>query len=154
MSYVNILEVQVLDNPSYWKNPFKFEIKFESQKELQDDLEWKIIYVGSAEDEQFDQTLESILVGPVQLGTNRFIFQAECPDSSKIPQHDILGVTVVLLTCSYRGKEFVRVGYYVNNEYETPEMRDEPPPQLQFDKIVRNILAAKPRITRFPIDFD
>lgn len=28
----------------------------------------------------------------------------------------MLGVTAVLLTCSYRGQEFIRVGYYVNNE--------------------------------------
>ena len=36
---------------------------------------------------------------------------------SKIPGSDILGVTVLLLTCSYNQKEFIRVGYYVNNEY-------------------------------------
>jgi histone chaperone ASF1 len=36
---------------------------------------------------------------------------------SKIPEEDIIGVTVLLLTCSYQGQEFIRVGYYVSNEY-------------------------------------
>ena len=39
------------------------------------DLEWKIIYVGAAESEDFDQTLETILVGPVPGGRHKFVFQ-------------------------------------------------------------------------------
>jgi hypothetical protein len=39
------------------------------------DLEWKLIYIGSAEDEKYDQVLESVLVGPVNVGNYRFIFQ-------------------------------------------------------------------------------
>lgn len=64
------------------------------------------------------------------------------------------GVTVVLITCSYNEAEFVRVGYYVNNEYETEEMRAEPPIIAQPEKILRTILADKPRVTRFPIKWD
>lgn len=62
-------------------------------------------------------------------------FQANAPDTSKIPVQDAVGVTVVLLTCSYRNKEFIRVGYYVNNEYEEPEMKEEPPTVPQYDKV-------------------
>lgn len=40
------------------------------------DLEWKLIYVGSAEDETYDQLLESVLVGPVKIGNYRFVLQA------------------------------------------------------------------------------
>lgn len=68
--------------------------------------------------------------------------------------NDALGVTVVLLTCSYRSQEFVRVGYFINNEYTDPELRENPPPQPQFDKVQRNILADKPRVTRFKINWD
>jgi hypothetical protein len=39
------------------------------------DLEWKITYVGSAEDSRYDQVLDSVLVGPVQAGPFRFVFQ-------------------------------------------------------------------------------
>ena len=80
--------------------------------------------------------------------------QADPPDVTRIPVNDALGVTVVLLTCSYRGHEFVRVGYFINNEYTDPEMRENPPAQPQFDKVQRNILADKPRVTRFKINWD
>lgn len=82
------------------------------------------------------------------------MFQADPPDTTKIPEQDALGVTIVLLTCSYKGQEFVRVGYFINNEYSDPEMRENPPAKPQFDKMTRNILASKPRVTRFKINWD
>ena len=99
------------------------------------DLEWKIIYVGSASSESHDQTLDSVLVGPVPAGRHKFVFQAEAPNSSKLPPEDAVGVTVVLLTCSYKKAEFVRVGFYVNNEYCDPEMAEEPPVKPIFEKV-------------------
>ncbi|CAN1351540.1 Probable histone chaperone ASF1A, partial [Linum perenne] len=117
------------------------------------DLEWKLIYVGSAEDETYDQLLESVLVGPVNVGNYRFVLQADPPDSSRIREEDIIGVTVLLLTCSYLGQEFIRVGYYVNNDYEEEQLREEPPPKVSIEKVQRNILSDKPRVTKFPINF-
>ena len=95
-----------------------------------------------------------MLVGPVGVGSYKFVFQADPPDVSKIPQSDILGVTVLLLTCSYNDTEFIRVGYYVNNEYADEELREEPPANARLDRVLRNILAEKPRVTRFPCEFD
>jgi len=71
-----------------------------------------------------------------------------------IPESDLIGVTVVLIVCSYNEQEFVRVGYYVNNEYEDPEMRETPPEKVDLLKVVRNILSEKPRVTRVPIRWD
>lgn len=65
-----------------------------------------------------------------------------------------MGVTIVLLTCSYRGQEFVRVGYFINNDYTDPELKENPPARPQFEKMTRNILASKPRVTRFKINWD
>ncbi|OUS49432.1 S-locus protein 7 [Ostreococcus tauri] len=118
------------------------------------DLEWKLTYVGSAEDDEYDQVLDTVLVGPVVRGAYKFVFQANPPDVSKIPAEDILGVTVLLVTCSYNNEEFIRVGYYVNNEYADEELREDPPSQPRLDRVMRNILADKPRVTRFPCDFD
>ena len=42
------------------------------------DLEWKIIYVGSAESMDCDQVLETILVGPVPGGSHMFVFEVHC----------------------------------------------------------------------------
>jgi histone chaperone ASF1 len=43
------------------------------------DLEWKLVYVGSATSEAHDQVLDSILVGPVPVGVNKFIFEVLIP---------------------------------------------------------------------------
>lgn len=66
----------------------------------------------------------------------------------------MIGVTVVLLKCYYRNSEFLRVGFYVNNEYDSPELQENPPSPPDVNRIVRNILAAKPRITTFPNRWD
>jgi len=60
-------------------------------------------------------------------------------------------VTVILLSGSYKGNEFVRIGYYVNNEYDDEELNNNPPPTPLLERIRRNILAEKPRVTRFAI---
>ena len=123
------------------------------------DLEWQIVYVGSASSEAHDQTLDSVLVGPVPAGRHRFVFQvrgslnvtcvwmyyvhthththtqANSPNPDKLPSEDVVGVTVVLLTCSFRSNEFVRVGYYVNNEYADPELAENPPTKPVFEKV-------------------
>lgn len=113
-----------------------------------------MIYVGSAESEDHDQVLDTIYVGPVPEGRHIFVFQADPPDVTKIPEQDAVGVTIVLLTCSYRGQEFVRVGYFINNDYSDAELRENPPQKPQFDRMTRNILASKPRVTRFKINWD
>lgn len=154
MSVVTLTNITVLDNPTKFTNPFQFDISFECISPLQEDLEFKVIYVGSAETERFDQVLDSIAVGPVPIGLNKFVFQTEPPKVALLPSNEVLGVTVVLLICSYRDQEFIRVGYYVNNEYETEELRLQPPSPIDFDKIQRNILADKPRVTRIPIKWD
>lgn len=69
-------------------------------------------------------------------------------------EQDAVGVTIVLLTCSYRGQEFVRVGYFINNDYTDQELKEVPPPKPIFEKLTRNILATKPRVTRFKINWD
>lgn len=63
-------------------------------------------------------------------------------------------MTVVLITCTYHGQEFIRVGYYVNNEYPDPELRENPPSKPDFSQLQRNILASNPRVTRFHINWD
>lgn len=154
MAKVQLCNITVMDNPSPFLNPFQFEITFECIEELKEDLEWKMIYVGSAESEEHDQVLDSVFVGPIPEGKHMFVFQADPPNVSRIPENDAIGVTVVLLTCSYRSQEFIRVGYFINNEYSDPEMRENLPSPPQFDKVIRNILASEPRVTRFKINWE
>ena len=154
MAAVKVNSVKVLDNPSYFQSPIAFEVEYECLFPLKEDLEWKIIYVGSAENEKLDQILDTVLVGPVTPGLYKFIFEADPPDHTKIPGDDIVGVTALLLTCSYKGKEFVRVGYYVNNDYTEEELRENPPERPIIDKLCRTVVADHPRVTYFPVPLD
>ncbi|KAJ1675966.1 Histone chaperone asf1 [Spiromyces aspiralis] len=154
MSVINITNINILNNPVHFLESYQLEITFECLSELKDDLEFRLIYVSSADDKQLDQELDSLLVGPIPVGVNKFIFEADPPSIEKIPKEELLGVTVILLTCSYKGKEFVRVGYYVNNEYQDEELRESPPEKPVIEKIYRNILDKKPRVTRFPINWE
>lgn len=154
MSVVSLLGVNIVKNPTKFLDKFQLEITFECLEALSKDLEWKLTYVGSANSSDYDQELGDLLVGPIPVGVNKFLFEADAPNVSKLPASEIMGVTVVLLTGAYDGREFVRVGYYVNNEYDTPEMNDEPPSKPVFERIVRNMLTEKPRVTRFSIKWD
>lgn len=153
MALVNVTNVHVLDNPTTFLNPFQFEITFECLQELQDDLEWKIVYVGSAESEEHDQVLEEVMVGPVLVGVNRFILTSNAPNHLAIPQGDLLGVTVILLSCSYLDNKFLQIGYYVNNDYNEEYDPENPPNPIEIQKVFRNILAQEPRVTRYPVDW-
>lgn len=152
---VTVTDIQVLNNPTNFKDPFLFEISFECAQALKHDLDWKLIYVGSAEDDKHDQVLDSVQVGPLQPGFMKFQFQVDPPNVEKIPPQDLLEVTVILLTCEYDSRELIRVGYYVYNQYD-PEsgLAEAPPATPQLDKITRTIMADHPRVTKYNIDFD
>lgn len=117
------------------------------------DLEWKVIYVGNVEDTQHDQVLDEVNVGPVPVGIHKFVLQANAPDHTLINDSDILGVTVVIVTCSYLDQEFIRIGYYVNNDYNEPYDPENPPSPVDIRKVCRNTLAEEPRVTRYAIDW-
>lgn len=73
---------------------------------------------------------------------------------SRIPECDIVGVTGILLTCSYNNQEFFRVGYYVNNYYDDQELNENPPIKPEIERLTRHILVEKPRVTKFQIQWE
>ncbi|KAG7087721.1 hypothetical protein E1B28_013667 [Marasmius oreades] len=146
MSIVTIRNVEFINNPARFIDPYRFRVTFEY-------VEWKLIYVSSPGNEDLDQELDDWLVGPVPVGVNVFEFEVDPPDPQKVPAEDILGVAALILTGSYNDQEFVRVGYYQNTEYDNEEMKAEPPSKVVVENLVRDI-NAKPRVTRFQIKWD
>ncbi|RWW29614.1 hypothetical protein GW17_00005853 [Ensete ventricosum] len=171
MSAVNITNVTVLDNPTAFLSPFQFEISYECLIPLEDEIGRR----RSIEDKSIPRAvLAHASLPPSPTGHSQAVTTLACgspasrhrpclrifsrarrhpPDPTKIREEDIIGVTVLLLTCSYLGQEFLRVGYYVNNDYDDEQLREEPPPRVSVDRVQRNILADKPRVTKFPISF-
>ncbi len=155
MSSVNILNIIPHNTQCHFNDSFSFEIIFEVLSPLENALEWKMIYIGNAEDSSYDQTLQIIEIdGPLNLGTMKFEFVGEAPDINKIPESEILGVTAIVLCCSYNEQEFFRCGYYLNNSYDEEKMNINPPEKVDVNHTIRSVLADKPRITRFDVDWD
>ena len=155
MASINILNIKPKTTLNKFTDPFSFEIIFEVLSQITKEMEWKMIYIGSAEDKKYDQILEAVeIVGPFQLGSMEFELVGDAPDISKIPESVILGVTAIILCCSYNNQEFFRCGYYLNNLYDNEQMNLNPPEKVDKDHIIRSLLADKPRITRFDIDWD
>ena len=155
MSSINVTNVVVHNNPAPFASEFQFEIEFECIADLGGgDIEWKLTYVGSANSDSYDQELDEVEVGPVMPGQKyKIIFAAEAPDIAKIPPSELLGVTVAFLSCSFHGREFVRVGYYVRTDYDSEELNTEPPATPIPERLVRTIVADQPRVTRYQIDW-
>lgn len=150
-SVINVCSVNVLNNPGKFGDPFVLEITFECYEPLTDDLDWELVYVGSAESNDYDQILDSILVGPVVEGRHKFIFEAGGPNPSKIPESDIVGVTVLLLKCRYMSQEFINIGWFVATEYTDPELQEEPPATPILEKLQRRVCTDDVRVTTFAI---
>merc|ERR1712003_586329 len=100
-----------------------------------------------------DQELDEMSTGPIPVGTHEFLLEAGGPNPALIPAQEVVGVTVVLITCSYRDQEFVRIGYYINNEYVTEEMKENPPDVPQIEQLKR-LVCLNPRVTRMVINWD
>lgn len=143
---VDITGINIFNNPTTFTQRFKFQVYIQCVKQIPDglalffslfmahssvfltsDLEWKIIYIGSPESTAYDQELESVMVGPIALGQSMFELEADPPNPQNIPPNDLLGITAILITCHYREQEFIRVGYYLKNEYTDQELIDNPP---------------------------
>ncbi|EKX55068.1 hypothetical protein GUITHDRAFT_83935 [Guillardia theta CCMP2712] len=156
MSYVDVVAVEVSEPRARLTDELKFSITFQCKiKPEQADLAWRIVWVGSAKNEVHDQILEEVDVPP-ELGLNSFDFICDGPNPDKIPADEVLGVTVVMVQALYKGKEFLRVGYYVKVDYTDEKLREEPPQVERPDPALleRLILTDEPRVTRYLIEWD
>lgn len=58
MSLINVLNVIVKDSKTPFTSDIAFDIYFESAKNLKYPLTWRIVYIGQASSDQYDQILE------------------------------------------------------------------------------------------------
>lgn len=159
---INVLNVEVLDNPCAINSDLKFQITFEcAEPGLKEELEWSIMHTVLLSDgKTIDTELDNVLVGPVQIGKNKFLFDnVPPPDVSSIPRSELLDMTGLVLVGAYRDKVFIRVGYFTRVEFpfELPmdqEGRPILPEVIDYTQLIRNIAADKPRVTRYIIPWD
>lgn len=141
---IKVCNVKVLENPSNFLQPFQFKITFTADEDLKnDEYEWKIVYVGSAESKDFDQVLLSESLGFYSKGQHDLILRSTSIDPVKIPKDELLAPSIVLLVGYHKNKQFFQVGYLVVKEYLDDE---EPDVITEYDKLQKTIVEDFTRI--------
>jgi histone chaperone ASF1 len=172
MSAVNVLNVRYLNNnPCSATAPFEFEITMECTTQLEaKEVEWSMTYIGSAQDNKYDQLLDTVEVETV-MATMKFVFEAPPPNLFLVPKEDQLDNSAILLSAKYRGREFCRVGFYMRHEYPVEFVNSLRPPntdglaevvepelpcgeKLNIHVLMRLVDIENPRVTHYLIDWD
>lgn len=101
MAQVHINNVIVQNNPAPLLSPIQFEITFECFKALKGTFDWKIIYIASPSDSNYDQVIDEFDMADISPGCMTFNTDSNHPDFQKIPASEILGTAAIILSVSY-----------------------------------------------------
>ncbi|KAI6196104.1 Anti-silencing protein, ASF1-like protein [Aphelenchoides besseyi] len=148
---VALLSVEPVETRTKLNAQIKLKITFELYEELPEEIEWEMAMAWDGE-RKHDQVLDTVEVGPLQVGKHQFLFDAsEAPDYSKVREEDVTDVAVLFLRCSYRGNMFARVAFFVSHVYVDEKLRETPPEKPQLDMLERVISIEDVRVTNFQI---
>jgi histone chaperone ASF1 len=111
--------------------------------------------VVSPNDTKKDQELGVFIISAKKLGKFKMVIKVQPPNYLDFLPENIIGITIILLNFRYKNIEFIRIGYYVNNELNSDEkfLLDHSI-KLNLKLIIRKILINQPRITHYPCLFD
>ncbi|KAI6216430.1 Histone chaperone asf1 [Aphelenchoides besseyi] len=133
---VALLSVEPVETRTKLNAQIKLKITFELYEELPEEIEWEMAMAWDGE-RKHDQVLDTVEVGPLQVGKHQFLFDAsEAPDYSKVREEDVTDVAVLFLRCSYRGNMFARVAFFVSHVYVDEKLRETPPEKPQLDMAI------------------
>ncbi|CAD5209358.1 unnamed protein product [Bursaphelenchus okinawaensis] len=149
-AWIQLLSVVPLDTPCSLTAPVKLQITFEAYEDLPDPVEWEMMFAWDG-DVKHDQVLESVDVGPIKGGKHQFVFEANPPDYTKVPDEDLTDVAVLFLRVKYHDQLFSKVAFFVSHYYTDEELLKEPPVKPVLEKLERSIHLEDLRVTNIPI---
>jgi histone chaperone ASF1 len=76
----------IQNNPAPVNSPFIIDVRFKCLQKLDGIFDWKVIYVGSADDPSYDQVIETFDMSNLEADVMQIQIQAPPPDFSKIRQ--------------------------------------------------------------------
>jgi hypothetical protein len=91
MAQVHINNIVVDNNPAPVLAPLKFHVTFDCFTPLPGTFDWKIIYIGSPENSQFDQVVDSFDMDNLQAGIMQFTVDSAAPNFALVPPEEIVG---------------------------------------------------------------
>ena len=149
MASIQLLQIRMNSpNPALYTDPFTFAFTVNVIDSLSEDLEVLFVWVGSADNPANDQKLEELIYGPLQLGTNVFVAEVPPPRYDIIPECDILGETLLLVSLRYCDDEFFRISYWVNVSYISPVDNSDVPLSICIDRIGRTLSEPSMLVTQ------
>lgn len=149
---IEVTSVKVLQKTENFLHPFKFELVFTNEEFISNnELEWRIIYGGSAKSQNFDQVLFAESFGPFQSGEHNITLCSSSVDPHKLPaeefQKDPSGV--LFLLGYFRRRQIFQVGFYVfcdlpEDDIKRLEEGDIDINTLDFNAVNRRVLEGHP----------
>ena len=116
MSRVNVTNIILTNQQEPFLKPISLSIYFDVLSPLQGPIEWRAIYVGSADSIEYDQILGYLSVPIDQPGEKQFEWSIRAPDPRLIPSlDDLLGASVLMISAQFLSQEFFRCSYFVYN---------------------------------------
>lgn len=90
-SKVILDNISVKNNPALFQDSIELDITFTALDAIPSLLEWRVIYVGSAKNEEYDQVLEEFEIGPIpEESTMKFTVECAAPDFARIPRDELI----------------------------------------------------------------
>ena len=108
--------------------------------------------MGNSHDAKYDQELDSITMPGLEYGTSEFTWDINAPDYTKVPDMmDILDSTIVMIVATYKDQKFFRCSYLIRQYYNDEELQNNPPDDIQMDKLWREVNVDKPIIKLYEL---
>jgi len=146
-----IVNVEPLEPIGKLTDKLAFKVAFEAFEDLPEEIDFSVMVTWDGHREH-DQILDVVQAGPLKAGKYKFTFEvAKVPDYSKVKDEDVTDSCLLLLSASYRGSCFSKVGFFVSHEYQDQVLSQEPPSKPLLEKLVRKISTKDARITTIPI---
>ena len=91
MAQVQINNIIVNNNPALILAPFSFTVTFECFHPLPGTFDWKIIYIGSPNNPNCDQVIDSFDMENLSAGVMQFNIESNAPNFNLVPPEEIIG---------------------------------------------------------------
>lgn len=91
----------------------------------------------------------------VHLGGSFLLKQVDPPKYEQVPDEtDILNSTIIMIIVKYKKNRFFRCSYLIRQFYQDEELALNPPDNIVWDKLFREIKTEKPIITLYDLVWD
>lgn len=107
----------------HYTDPITFAVTVDCTAPVQDDILFRVVYIGDTYSDAYDQVLAEATVGPLAEGRQAFQLCTVPIDLTRIPIRRLFGLSSLMVVANCRDQEFFRLGYIVSVTY--PGLSDE-----------------------------